>query len=96
VAVLAPGLEGAAVFRRSARDPFALGEARHAAEALAAVAKVGQKVCREMPARDWVRGVVVGVEGEHVGVRIDEPGAHAHFPRGDTVWDLARAWTPCW
>ena len=70
--------------------------ARHAAEALAAVAKVGQKVCREMPARDWVRGVVVGVEGEHVGVRIDEPGAHAHFPRGDTVWDLARAWTPCW
>lgn len=74
--------------------------ARHAAEALAAVAKVGQKVCREMPApgggRDWVRGVVVGIEGEHVGVRIDEPGAHAHFPRGDTVWDLARAWTPCW
>ena len=78
--------------------------ARYAAEALAAVAKVGQKVCREMPApgdgrgaaRDWVRGVVVGVEGEHVGVRIDDPGAHAHFPRGDTVWDLARAWTPCW
>jgi hypothetical protein len=74
--------------------------AKYAAEALAAAAKVGQKVCREMPVgiggRDWVRGVVVGVEGEHVGVRIDDPGAHAHFPRGDTVWDLARAWTPCW
>ena len=74
--------------------------ARHAAEALAAVARPGQRVCREMPVgiggRDWVRGVVVGVEGEHVGVRIDDPGAHTHFPRGDTVWDLARAWTPCW
>ena len=74
--------------------------AKYAAEALAAVAKAGQKVCREMAApgggRDWVRGVVVGVEGEHVGVRVDDPGAHAHFPRGDTVWDLARAWTPCW
>ena len=74
--------------------------AKFAAEAKAAVAKPGQKVCREMPApgggRDWVRGVVVGIEGEHVGVRVDDPGAHAHFPRGDTVWDLARAWTPCW
>ena len=73
--------------------------ARYAAEALAAVGKPGQKVCREMTVgiggRDWVRGVVVGVEGEHVGVRIDDPGAHAHFPRGDTVWDLARTWTPC-
>jgi len=74
--------------------------AKFAAEALAAVAKEGQKVCREMPigigAREWVRGVVVGIEGEHVGVRIDDPGAHAHFPRGDVVWDLARTWTPCW
>ena len=73
--------------------------ARFAAEALAAVAKEGQKVCREMPGagrRDWVRGVVAGVEGEHVGVRIDDPGAQAHYPRGEVVWDLARSWTPCW
>jgi len=42
------------------------------------------------------KGVTVEIEGEHVGVRVDDPGAHAHFPRGDTVWDLARAWTPCW
>lgn len=74
--------------------------AKFNAEALAAVARDGQKVCREMPVgiggREWVRGVVVEVEGEHVGVRIDEPGRHAHFPRGDVVWDLAREWTPCW
>jgi hypothetical protein len=74
--------------------------AKFAAEARAAVTKEGQKVCREMPVgiggRDWVRGVVVGIEGEHVGVRVDDPGAHAHFPRGEVVWDLARSWTPCW
>jgi hypothetical protein len=72
--------------------------ARHAEEARAAVAKDGQKVCREVPpgGRDWVRGVVVGIEGEHVGVRIDDPGAHGRMPKGEVVWDLARAWTPCW
>lgn len=74
--------------------------AQAAAEARAAVAKAGQKVCREMPVgiggRDWVRGVVAGIEGEHVGVRIDEPGEHAQFPRGEVVWDLAQSWTPCW
>jgi hypothetical protein len=74
--------------------------AKFAAEALAAVAKEGQKVCREVPVgigdREWVRGVVVGIEGEHVGVRIDDPGKHAHFPPGEVVWDLARSWTPCW
>jgi hypothetical protein len=70
-----------------------------AAEARAAVAKEGQAVCREVPgagARDWVRGVVVGVEADHVGVRIDDPGTQAAFPRGEVVWDLARSWTPCW
>ncbi|MGH8629137.1 MAG: MORN repeat-containing protein [Burkholderiales bacterium] len=74
--------------------------AKYAAEARAAVAREGQKVCREMPVgiggRDWVRGVVVAIEVDHVGVRIDDPGAHAHFPRGEVVWDLARSWTPCW
>ena len=73
--------------------------AKFAAEAQAAVAKEGQKVCRQMSAggaRDWVRGVVTGIEGDHVGVRIDDPGAGAHFPRGQVFWDLARSWTPCW
>jgi hypothetical protein len=74
--------------------------AKYAAEALTAVAKEGQKVCREMPVgiggRDWVRGAVVGVDGEQVGVRIDDPGEHAHFPRGEVVWGIAQSWTPCW
>lgn len=74
--------------------------ARFAAEALAAVAKQGQRVCREMAVgiggRDWVRGVVVHIDADQVGVRIDDPGQHSHFPRGEVVWDLARSWTPCW
>jgi hypothetical protein len=74
--------------------------AKHANELRAAVARDGQKVCREMPVgiagREWVRGVVVEVEGEHVGVRIDEPGNQGNFRRGAVVWDLAQAWTPCW
>jgi hypothetical protein len=74
--------------------------AKWAEEARLAVANKGQKVCREMAVgiggREWVRGEVVDVEGEHVGVRVDDPGAHAHFPKGEVVWDLARAWTPCW
>jgi hypothetical protein len=74
--------------------------AKYAAEALIAVAKQGQKVCREMPVgiggRDWVRGVVVGIDGEQVGVRVEDPGEHAHFPRGEVMWGLAQSWTPCW
>jgi hypothetical protein len=46
--------------------------------------------------RDWVRGVVVGIEADHVGVRIEHPGTHGHFPSGEVVWDLAWSWTPCW
>jgi hypothetical protein len=46
--------------------------------------------------REWVRGVVVGIEADQVGVRVDDPGQHAHFPRGEVVWDLAQSWTPCW
>src|SRR5262245_50411367 len=71
--------------------------AKFAAEALAAVAREGQKVCREMPVasgRDWVRGVVVAIEGEQVGVRIDDPGQQRHYPPNQVVWDVARAWTP--
>jgi hypothetical protein len=74
--------------------------AKFAEEARAAVAKKGQKVCREMRVgiggRDWVRGVVVDLEGEHVGVRIDDPGEHRHYPVGEVLWDLATTWTPCW
>ena len=74
--------------------------AKFAEEAKAAVARKDQKVCREMRVgiggRDWVRGVVVEVEGDQVGVRIDDPGEHRHYPRGEVLWDHATAWTPCW
>ena len=59
--------------------------AKFAAEALAAVAKQGQKVCREMEVgiggRDWVRGVVVGV-------RSVQTIRNNHMPTG---YDNARA-----
>ena len=75
-------------------------------EAAAAVAKEGQKVCREMTVgvggRDWVRGVVVATSAEKVGVRIEEPGEFPHViaeveaRKGDVVWDAPTNWTPCW
>ena len=74
--------------------------AKHASEARAAVAKRGQRVCREVAfgigGRDWVRGEVADVEGEHVGVLIQESGRAAIYPRGDVVGDAAQSWTPGW
>jgi hypothetical protein len=68
-------------------------------EARAAVAKEGVKVCREMAVGignwEWVRGVVVAVKDDQVGVRIDEPGKHGHFTSGQTAWDAPTAWVPC-
>jgi hypothetical protein len=85
--------------------PMMLARHRFEEEAKRAVAKEGQKVCREMPidiARgEWIRGVVVGVSGEQVGVRVDEPGANRHvvagveLRAGDVVWDAPTGWTPC-
>ncbi len=86
--------------------PKMAARAKFEAEAKLAVAKEGQKVCREMPVGlahgEWIRGVVVGVSGEQVGVRVDEPGTHRHvvagveLQQGDVVWDTPMAWTPCW
>jgi hypothetical protein len=80
--------------------------ARFEREALAAVGKAGQKVCREMPVgiggRDWVRGTVVAVSGELVAVRIEDPGTQPHVianvepRRGEVLWDAATGWTPCY
>jgi hypothetical protein len=85
--------------------PMMQARAKFEQEARAAVAKEGQKVCREMPVgialRDWVRGVVVAVAPDKVAVRIDDPGKHAHVlanvetRQGDVVWDAPQAWTPC-
>jgi hypothetical protein len=85
--------------------PMMQAHGKFLAEARAAVAKEGQKVCRAMPVgiavRDWIRGTVVGIEGERVGVRIDEAGQHAHVVagvearRGEVVWSAPVDWTPC-
>lgn len=86
--------------------PMMAARAKFEAEARAAVAKEGQKVCREMPIgigdRDWVRGVVVATNAEQVAVRIDEAGRHPHVianveaRKGDVLWDAPVNWTPCY
>lgn len=105
--VLAATLGGCAFWRPAppARDdaPFARSVAETAT--VAAVARPGARVCREMQVgiaeRDWVRGVVVEAQGSRVTVRIDEPGRFGHtiggdaVVRGSTVKDDATAWTPC-
>jgi hypothetical protein len=85
--------------------PMMLAQRKHAEEALKAVGQAGQAVCREMPIgialSEWIRGVVVGVEGDQVGVRIAQPGtrhvvAGVELQAGDIVWDKPTAWTPCY
>jgi hypothetical protein len=92
---------------RIAGPPTPMMIARHQfeEEAKKAVAVEGQKVCREMRVgialAEWIRGTVVGVSGDQVGVRVDEPGAHRHviagveLQQGDVVWDTPTVWTPC-
>jgi hypothetical protein len=75
-------------------------------EARAAVGKVGQKVCREMPIGigngEWISGVVVATNAEHVAVRIDSPGTHPHViagveaRKGEVLWDDPTVWIPCY
>ena len=86
--------------------PMMLARAKFEEEARAAVAKVGQKVCRELPVgiggRDWVSGVVVAVNEDKVAVRLDDPGRQPHvvggveLRRNETTWNEPQAWTPCW
>ena len=74
-------------------------------EARAAVAREGQKVCREAPIgiaeREWLRGTVVAVTDDKVGVRIDDAGSQPHVVAGvearlgEVLFDLPQAWTPC-
>ncbi len=88
-----------------APTPMMLAQRRFRAESRKAVAKQGQKVCRAMRVgiahREWVRGTVVGVEGDKVAVRIDEPGSHGEtiagvdLKKGEIVWDEPYGWTPC-
>ena len=72
---------------------------------VAAVARVGAKVCRQteigIAERDWLRGVVTEVAGDTIAVRIEEPGRFRQslngtsVARGAVVRDSAVAWTPC-
>ena len=74
-----------------AATPMMRALAKHNQELRTAVGREGQAVCREAEtggARRWARGVVVAVENERVGVRMDEGGA--------VVWEAYSAWTPCW
>ena len=76
-----------------------LARKKYEEEARAAVAKEGVRVCREMAVGignwEWVRGVVVAVKDEEIGVRVDEPGKYGHFTAGQTAWDAPTAWVPC-
>jgi hypothetical protein len=77
--------------------PTMLARARAYAEHMAAVGKVGAKVCREMTVgiaqRDWIRGVV--------SERIQDAGKFLHtlngveIVRDAVVWDAPTAWVPC-
>ena len=73
-----------------APTPMMQALAKFEQESLAAVGKVGTKVCREVAVgiggRDWQRGVVEAVQGNQVGVRI---GA-------ELSWSPATSWTPCY
>jgi hypothetical protein len=85
--------------------PMMLAHAKFVEEARAAVARIGQKVCREMPVgiagHDWIRGSVAEVSADRVGVRVEDPGRSVHVilgveaRRGELVWDVPQTWTPC-
>ena len=86
--------------------PMMQAQAKFREEAHAAIAREGQKVCREVAVgiggRDWVRGVVVAFTADKVAVRVEDAGKQPHVAsgvelrRGEIVWDAAQAWTPCW
>ena len=88
-----------------ALTPMMIAQARAKAEALLAVGKPGVKVCRALligiAVRDWIRGEVIEVNGDRVGVRIDDPGQQPHviddrpLLKGMTIWSEAAEWTPC-
>jgi hypothetical protein len=86
--------------------PMMQARAAFEQETRLAVAKEGTRVCREVAVgiggRDWVRGTVVAVAGERVGIRIDDPGRQPHAVAGaeahagEIAWDAPTAWLPCY
>jgi hypothetical protein len=79
--------------------PMMLARRKYEEETRAAVAKEGVKACREVTGglgkTEWIRGIVVAVNDDQVGVRIDEPGRQGRFKVGETIWDEPTAWIPC-
>ena len=85
--------------------PMMLARQKFEEEAREAVAKNGQRVCREVQVgiaeRDWIRGTVVAIVPQGIGVRIEDPGAQVHIVntiearKGEVVWDTPAAWVPC-
>jgi hypothetical protein len=79
--------------------------ARWMTEARAALAKPGEKACRELEVgigdRDWIRGVVVSAEPNQVAVRIEDAGRMSHLLGGQelktgmVLVDPPTAWVPC-
>jgi hypothetical protein len=74
-------------------------------EILAAVQKVGQRVCRDYPigiaGRGTIKGRVEAAQSDKVSVRVevgdDEvSGLGTGRKKGDLVWDDAIAWYPCY
>lgn len=85
--------------------PMMIARSKFEQEARAAVAKLGQKLCRRMPVgianHEWIDGVVAAVNEGQVAVRIENPGTYGHviagveIRRGEVIWDTPTSWTPC-
>jgi hypothetical protein len=88
------------------RTPMMLARAQFEAEARAAVAQPGRKVCRELAygigGTDWIRGVVLEVRESQVAIRIEDAGRERHLVGGVEVRpglvlvDSPAAWIPCY
>ena len=83
----------------------AIAHSRVHAEHVAAVGRVGVRVCRTLEVgvgvRDVVRGTVTAVEGEHITVRVDDAGKLDHTIGGQRIVKCAlvseamKSWVPC-
>jgi len=70
-----------------------------------AVAKIGTKVCRDfrvgVSERNWVKGMVVAMDGDNIVVAVEDPGRilmdvqGIRLEKGIRLTDAPRAWTPC-
>ena len=88
-----------------AADEKELAYTLYASAMRAAVAHRGVTVCRQLlvgiAERDWIRGEVIGVQGEAIAVRIEDSGRFPHILKGIPIvpgavlWNAPTAWTPC-